>query len=50
MHTFERRLTITPLANTLEPSQANGAYIHRCYQTIIPGAHKVETVLSQVLI
>ena len=36
--------------NTLKPSQAPGGYIHRCYQTIFPGAHKVETVLSQVLI
>ena len=55
MHTFQRRFTITPLAiirpeHTLEPSQAPGGHIHRCYQTIFPGAHKVETVLSQVLI
>ena len=53
MPTFQRRFTITPLAiirYTLEPSQAPGGYIHRCYQTIFPGAHKVETVLSQVLI
>ena len=50
MHTFQRRFTITPLAiirhNTLEPSQAPGGYIHRCYQTIFPGAHKVETRYS----
>ena len=54
MCTFQRRFTITPLAiirpETLESSQAPGGYIHRCYQTIFPGAHKVETVLSQVLI
>ena len=47
------RFTITPLAN-IRPehskSQAPGGYIHQCYQTIFPGAHQVETVLSQVLI
>ena len=55
MHTFQRRFTITPLAissdlNTLEPSQAPGGIVHWCYQTIFPGAHKAETVQSQVLI
>ena len=34
--------------NTLEPSQAPGGYIHRCYQTNFLCTHKVETVPSQV--
>ena len=52
IHTFQRRFTITPLAIIIpeQPSQAPGGYIHWCYQTIFPGAHNVETVLSQVLI
>ena len=47
---FQRRFTITPLA-IIRPEHSRTisgpmGYIHRCYQTIFPGAHKVETVLS----
>ena len=53
MHNFQRRFRITSLA-IIRPEHSRTisgpwGYIHRCYQTIFPGAHKVETVLSQVL-
>ena len=51
MYTFQRRLTITPLVIIRpEHSQAPGGYIHLSCQTIFAAAHKVETILSQVLI
>ena len=47
MHTFQRRFTITPLA-IIRPEHSRDHL--RLLGAIFPGAHKVETVLSQVLI
>ena len=54
MHTFQRRFTITPLAIIRPEHSRTISGPWGLYTPVLPnnfpGAHKVETVLSQVLI